>query len=311
MPHHTYAILGTGALGGYYGACLQRSGCHVHFLLKSDYDHVRRHGLKVDSVNGDFQLDRVHAYRDCSDMPKCSVVIVSLKTTQNHMLPDMLPHVVDKESVVLLLQNGLGEEDAVARIVGPDRVMSGLCFLCSNKIGPGHIHHLDYGQIKLGEYTADQSPGGITRRMEQIADDLKKAGIPVALTEDLLLARWQKLVWNIPFNGLSVVLNRATDELVSHPHCLPLVEGLMQEVVRGAEASCGRVIEQVFVRKMIDDTVRMKPYRTSMKIDYDAGRPMETESIYGSPYRTALHAGCELPMTGMLYHQLKLMDHAH
>ena len=145
MSHvpRSYAIIGTGALGGFYGARLHRAGAEVHFLLHSDHDHVRRHGLKVQSKNGDFHLPQVNAHGRAEDMPRCDVVLVALKTTHNHLLPGILPHVVKDDGVVLVIQNGLGMEHDVARIVGPARVMGGLSFLCSNKVGPGHIRHLD------------------------------------------------------------------------------------------------------------------------------------------------------------------------
>lgn len=151
MSDRSYAIVGTGALGGFYGALLQKAGMDVHFLLHRDYQQVSKHGLVVDSKNGNFTLPHVNAYADVNKMPCCDVVVVALKTTQNHLLPKLLPNLVKDDGVVLVLQNGLGVEDEVATIVGDKRVMGGLCFLCSNKVKPGHIHHLDYGEIKLAE----------------------------------------------------------------------------------------------------------------------------------------------------------------
>ena len=307
MANHSYAILGTGALGGYYGACLQRAGLEVHFLLHSDYEHVCQHGLVIESPDGDFTLPQVNAYGNIAKMPRCDVVVVALKTTQNHLLPEMLPPVVKDDGVVLVLQNGLGIEEEVARIVGSKRVIGGLCFLCSNKVGPGHICHLDYKQITLGEYTADYQVGGITERIRQIADDFERSGIPIHLSEDLLFARWQKLVWNIPYNGLSVVLDATTNELMADQHTRSLVEQLMREVVAGAAAT-GRIIPARFIQQMLDYTTKMTPYRTSMKLDYDEGRQLEVETMFGNPLRTATAAGADLPLIGMLYRQLKFLD---
>src|ERR687885_272578 len=306
-PNRIYAILGTGALGGYYGACLQRAGLDVHFLLHSDYEHVYQYGLVIESANGDFTLPQVNAYGDVSKMPPCDVVVVAFKTTQNYLLPEMLPTVVKDDGVVLVLQNGLGIEEEVAQIVGSQRVMGGLCFLCSNKVGPGHIRHLDYGQITRGEYAPEYQAGGITKRMRQIADDFGRAGIPIQLDEDLLLARWKKLVWNIPYNGLSVVLNATTDELMADKHTRSLVEQLMREVVAGA-ATTGRIICDRFIQTMLDYTEKMTPYRTSMKLDYDEGRPLEVETMFGNPLRAATAKGANLPLISMLYRQLKFLE---
>ena len=303
----TYAVLGTGALGGFYGARLQQIGSEVHFLLHSDYEQVSQHGLRIESPDGNFTLPQVYAYRDVAEMPRCDVVMVALKTTQNHLLSRLLPSVVKEDGAVLVLQNGLGIEPAVAEIVGDDRVIGGLCFLCSNKIAPGHIHHLDYKKITLGEYRSSYAPAGISDRMQQIAQDFEQAGIPIELAEDLLTARWKKLVWNIPFNGLSVVLNAETDAMMADAAVRSIAQALMQEVLQGATA-CGRAINSNFIDAMLDHTAQMKPYRTSMKLDYDSGRPLELEAIFGNPLRMAAQNGVELSRIGMLYRQLVFLD---
>lgn len=298
-----FAIIGTGAVGGYYGALLQQAGFDTHFLLHSDYDHVHQHGLIVESPNGNTHLPKIKAYNNPKKMPRCDVVVVALKTTANHLLPDILPHIVKDDGIVLTLQNGLGSEEQVADIVGADRVIGGLCFLCSSKIAPGHIRHLDYGLITLGEYRADGLPDGITPRLEQLGADMQSAGISIQLIEDLLLARWKKLVWNIPFNGLSVVRNSMTDVLVKDPETRALCETLMSEVATGS-AACARPIELAFIERMMMDTEKMAPYATSMKLDFDRGKPMEIESIYGNPLRAAKTKGIAMPETEKLYHQL-------
>jgi 2-dehydropantoate 2-reductase len=308
VANRSYAIIGSGAVGGFYGARLARAGRDVHFLLHTDYDHVRRHGLTVESVDGDFHLPQVQAYSRAEDLPPTDVVVVAMKATNNHLWESMLRGPVARgDSSFLLLQNGLGGEDLLASLVGPDRVLGGLCFLCSNKVGPGRIHHLDYGFVTLGQHSADGAAAGITDRMRAIGADLEGAGIQVDYAEDLLLARWRKLVWNIPFNGLSVVLDARIDEILACPETRALAESLMGEVVVGA-ASLGREIEPAFVRHMMDLTERMTPYRTSMKIDHELGRPMEVEAIFGNPLRAAEQSGADLPGIRMLYRLLTYID---
>ena len=298
-----FSIVGTGAVGGYYGALLQRAGFNVHFLLHSDYDHVRHKGLTIESSQGNFSLPVVNAYNDPADMPRCETVIVALKTTANRALPSILPHLVKDDGIVLSLQNGLGSEEEIAAIVGPGKVLGGLCFLCSNKVGPGHIRHLDYGLVTLGEYRSDGQAAGITPRLEALGANLRTAGIQIRLEEDIAHARWKKLVWNIPFNGLAVVRNVTTDRLVRDRKTRILIETMMREVADAA-ATCARPIEESFIRKMIGDTEKMEPYAPSMKLDYDRGHPMEIESIYGNPIRAAKARGIAMPETEKLYHQL-------
>ena len=301
-----YAVIGTGALGGFYGSRLAKAGIEVHFLLHSDFEHVRRHGILVESVDGDFTLPAVNAYRAAADMPPCDVVLLCLKTTANHLLPELLPPAAGDDGVVVVMQNGLGTEDDAAAIVAPARVMGGLCFLCSNKPGPGHIRHLDYGWVTFGEYAADGSARGVTPRMRAVQADFERAGIQVYLAADLLLARWKKLVWNIPYNALSVLLDATTADIMADPAGRAMAADLMREVA-GAAAACGKCIEDEFIRHMLDVTAEMAPYRPSMKIDYDAGRPMEVEAILGRPFRAAQAAGASCPRIELLYRQLRFL----
>lgn len=308
MKRHSFAIIGTGAVGGFYGGLLARAGFDVHFLLHSDLEHVRRHGLKVESTLGDFHLSQVNAYGSVEEMPECDVTILALKSTQNHLLPALLPPVTGSRGVVLVLQNGLCPEADSAAVVGPDRVLGGVCFLCSNKVGPGHIRHLDYGRIVLGEHrAADDVPAGITSRVESVVANLRSAGIEAQGAADQWWARWKKLMWNIPFNGLSVVLGASTDTLIGHPYSAALAEALMEEV-RHAAAACGRDIEATATAEMIHNTRNMVPYESSMRLDYLSHRPMEVEAIFGDPVRTAERAGFDARQIRMLYQQLKFLD---
>ena len=301
----TYAIIGSGALGGYYGGRLVHAGAEVHFLCHSDYDHVAAHGLVVaSSQHGDITLPSVHAYRWVDDMPRCDVVIVGLKSTSNALLGQLLPGVVKEDGVVLTLQNGLGVEDQCAAVVGEERVMGGLCFLCSNKVGPGHIQQTRFDHMKIGEFASR----GVSPRMQKIASDLEAGGVRVEQSEDLDAARWDKLVWNVPYNGLCAVLGIDCVALMRDASGAALAEALMHEVVAGAAAVAGHAIAEAFVQKMLDNTLKMGAYKPSMQIDRELGRPMEVQAIYGEPVRRAEAAGVAVPRMRMLYEQLSLLD---
>ena len=206
-----YGIIGTGALGGFYGGMLAKAGQEVHFLFRSDFEYVKIHGLRVDSILGNFHLPQVNAYKNPDDMPKCDVVLVCLKTTGNHHLPEILRPIVHDKSIVILLQNGLGLEEDLSAQLPETMFAGGLAFICSNKIGPGHINHLDYGKLNIASYNVTGNAV-----LEQVVSDFQEAGIKADLLPDLKFARWQKLVWNIPFNGMTVVLNTTTDKIMAN-----------------------------------------------------------------------------------------------
>jgi 2-dehydropantoate 2-reductase len=304
----SYAIIGAGALGGWYGARLHHAGCSVHFLLHSDYAQVTRNGLRVESPCGEFSVRAPQAYQRPQDMPACDVALVGLKTTQNHLLPQLLPPVVRRDGCVLVMQNGLGVEELAAAAVNRCvQVLGGMAFLCSHKVGPGHIRHMDYGDVRLGHYSPDGRPAGLTRHVQQVAEDFTRAGVTVHVEEDLVLARWKKLVWNVPYNGLSVVLNATTDKLMADQDTRALCEALMLEVVEGA-AAFGRAISRDFVQLMLANTEQMVAYKPSMMLDWEQGRPMEIEAIHGNPLRAAAGRGIVLPRLSMLYQQLRFLS---
>ncbi|MDY6823616.1 MAG: putative 2-dehydropantoate 2-reductase [Thermodesulfobacteriota bacterium] len=301
------AVIGTGAVGGYYGGLICRSGVETHFLLHSDFDHVKEHGLVIDSKDGDFTLPEVNAYDRPEDMPECDVVLVGLKATANHVLPDILPHVIRDDGIIVLLQNGIGVEDRIHGIVPGATIIGGLCFLCSNKIGPGYIRHLDFGAVRLAQHRNDNTAAGITSKLETIAQMFEQAGISVMLAEHLVVARWQKLVWNMAYNGTCVVLAATTDQLMADVSAVALVRGIMEEVVEGARV-CGYPLEEGFIDVMLEATKKMVAYSPSMKLDFEAGRPLEVEEIYRTPIAMARNAGFYMVRAEAVAMQLEFLD---
>jgi 2-dehydropantoate 2-reductase len=307
-PKRRYAIVGTGAIGGYYGARLATAGHEVHFLARSDAEHLRDHGLRVESPFGDMHLRDVSVYTSADEIPPVDVVVLAVKTTDTEQAAKLLTPMVGDGTVVLVLQNGLNIEAAIAEAVPGTPVLGGMCFICSNKIAPGHVRHLDYGAVTVGEHTDHDSGGaGITAAVDAICFDLEEAGLPTQRVENLVTGRWRKLVWNIPYNGLSVVLDAGTDELMRDPVTRLLIEELMVEVLNAAEA-CGHYIELDFIDYMLRTTDKMRPYKTSMKLDFEAGRPLEIDAIYNAPARAARQAGYDMVRTEVLATQLQFLD---
>lgn len=303
----SYSIIGTGALGGYYGARLHAAGCDVRFLLHSDYDHVRRNGLTVESIHGDYSIEKPQIYARADELPPSDVVLVALKTTQNTLLDTLLPAATAREATVLMMQNGLGIESDAARIVPGHTILGGLAFLCSNKVGPGHIRHLDYGNIRVGEYRADGRPSGVTATMTRVADDFRAAGIGVDLEDDLNVARWKKLVWNVPYNGLCVARNCTTDVIMNDPTSRRLCSDIMFEVLAIARAH-GHQIDDEFVANMLRTTDKMARYKPSMQLDFERKQPLELDAIYVRPLRAARERNVAVPNITALYEQLVALN---
>ena len=316
----SYAVIGTGAIGGYYGGRLAKSGGDVHFLLRSDYEHVKENGIVVDSVEGDFALPNVKAYSRAAEMPPVDVALVCLKSTQNTSLPSVLP-ALKPNGVVLILQNGWGVEAEIEQILketvnAEATIFGGLCFICANKVGPGHISHIDYGRLLIGEHIpAVSEQFAPVERLKAIAADFNRANVATDITNDLPMARWLKLVWNVPYNALSVVLDATTEEMMANENTRSLILVLMREVVSVANAwgeqnekGEERALSEDVIEQMFEQTETMPPYLTSMKLDYDLKRPLEIRAILTTPLTVADSLNVSVPAMRMLNQQLTFLD---
>ena len=299
------AIVGAGALGLYYGSMLQRSGEEVHFLLRRDFEAIRQSGLQVYSINGDFHLDRVAAHQRPESIGPVDLVLVGLKTFANAAMTGLIEPLLAEDTAILTLQNGLGNEDFLASHFGTERILGGIAFLCSNRGEPGTVHHLGEGRIRLGEMTPELSD-----RAVKIAACFDKAGVPCEAVTDLLRTRWEKLVWNIPFNGLCALTNHDVTELLADKGCRSLVRDIMTEVINGANSQelQNPINGEEFIPNMIEATDRMDHYQPSMMIDRQQQRPLELEAIYSIPLENARGKGVKMDRVEMLYRLLKLNE---
>jgi 2-dehydropantoate 2-reductase len=317
------AVVGCGALGSFYGAKLCALGEEVHFLLRSDYEQVQRCGVRVASVDGDLHV-RPHCASNPAAIGRSDLVLVGLKTTANREFGRLLPPLVGPGTAVITLQNGLGSEDALAAVIDPSAVLGGLCFVCLNRTAPGVVQHTAHGNIILGEYSRPPQP-----RTHLFAEMFRKAGVRCEVTDNLDRAHWEKLVWNVPFNGLGVASVAGyeaviagqvdshrplgpcltTEDLLGEERWLELVRELMHEVIAGA----GRLrlhIPASAVEDRIARTRRMGAYKASTLIDYERGQPLELESMFLEPLRRARAAGAVLPRLNALSRVLASLDPA-
>lgn len=315
------AIVGCGAVGSFYGARLARTGAEVHFLLRSDYEAVVRDGVRIRSVDGDFTV-RPRCARRPEEIGPSDLVAIALKTTANAVFPELLPPLVGPETRILTLQNGLGNEEALAELFPPEQIFGGLCFVCLNRTAPGVIRHLAHGHIVLGAF---QRPPDAAAR--EIAALFEQAGIRVRVAENLERAHWEKLIWNIPFNGVGVagmvgldnLRAGRTPEQLPHDRCLPtdvlladpgwegLVRDLMAEVIRAARA-LGHPVPFELAEVNLERTRIMGDYRASTLLDFEAGRALELEGLFLTPRRIAHRAGVDTPALDALCAVLTELD---
>ncbi len=314
-------VVGCGAVGSYYGAMLGRSGQEVHFLLRSDYEAVRHQGVQILSPDGDFR-HQPRCARTPEEIGVCDLVLIGLKTTANEQAGRLVAPLAGPATAIMTLQNGLGNEGLLAGRFGAEKVLGGLCFVCLNRIGPGVIRHMAHGTIIMGEYQRRAEP-----RTQEIADRLRHSGVPCKVTDDLEGAHWEKLVWNIPFNGLGVAAAAGrealesgtvptkekigeclpTDRLLSEPGWEQLVRELMLEVIAAANA-LGHKLPTSAAEKQIERTRQMGAYKASTLLDFEQGKALEMESLFLEPLRQARQAGVPTPRLQALCAVLRALD---
>jgi 2-dehydropantoate 2-reductase len=300
FPNFRIAIVGSGAVGLFYGIKLAVRGRDIHFLLRSDLEAARKRGVKLLSKEGDlvFQSDRF--YGSSSAIGPVDLVIIGLKATANKEFTNIVTPLIGKETWLLTLQNGLGNEELLAETFKTDRVLGGLCFVCLNRIEPGVVQHLGYGTVTLGDSARFVRPV-----IHDLATEFKRCGIPCRVAADLKVARWEKLLWNIPFNGLAITAGSLpVSRILASPELRREAETLMTETMAAANAN-GCSLKSDLIGRLIKNTETMGDYRPSSLVDYDLGREIELEAIWGEPLKRGENAGVALPALRRLYLSLK------
>ncbi|MDZ5601779.1 putative 2-dehydropantoate 2-reductase [Pseudomonas sp. RP23018S] len=304
-------IIGSGAVGGFYGLMLARAGFDVHFLLRSDYARVRDQGLTLDSARHGAVSMKVQVYNDAADLPPCDWLLVGAKATSNAELAPLIVQAAAPGAKVLLLQNGLGVEEQLRPALREDmHLLGGLCFICVSRQAPGVIRHQALGAVNVGYHSGPAAHDDRRGIVDAAAQLFHAAGLDSQAMDDLGLARWQKLVWNVPYNGLSVLLRASTTPLMGDADSRALIQALMGEVVQGAQA-CGYAVDDDYAAHLLRVTQQMPDYWPSMYHDHVQQRPLELQAIYAEPLARARAAGCHLPRIEALYQALSFIDRAN
>ncbi|PJZ69459.1 2-dehydropantoate 2-reductase [Leptospira perolatii] len=291
-------VVGSGAIAGLYGGKLSQAGCKVDFLVRSEVELLRKCGFQINSVWGDFHFhpENVFGPSEDIDLDKYDFIFCCLKVLPEIRIKKILGREPSKNTALVLLQNGIGIEAPVSEDFPNSEIISGLAFVCANRLSPGVISHIDYGALNFGSWNRNDSP-----KSKRISELFSNVGVPTEYSDDIRSARWKKLMWNAPFNPLSVITGGCdTTRLLSDPVCKRMIFEIMQEVQMLGE-SFGAVFPENFIENLMDMSDKMKPYKTSMLLDFEAGRKMETEAILGNAVRMAKEKNLEIPRINTLY----------
>ena len=294
------AVVGAGAVGAYYGCMLARAGHDVHFLARSDFRHVLKHGYEIRRLNESFRINPAQVYDSPEKIGPADLVLIALKSTSNDHYQELVAPLITPKTLALVLQNGMGNVEALAEYIPAVQILGGLCFVCINRVSPGVIENYLDGQIYIGEFM-----GSYRERTLGLVNTFEAAGIECYFSKSLDASLWKKLCWNIPFNGLTIAAGGVSTKAIVNDKSLTRLVKILMEEVRSAAHAYGHEISDSFLDQQIKVTHGMGEYKPSSLIDYLAGRDVEVEAIFGEPLRRGLAKSIPMPHLESLYLLLK------
>jgi 2-dehydropantoate 2-reductase len=303
----SWALVGPGAIGLYYGGLLAKSGAALHVLARSDYAALSADGIMIRMVDPrSGELSTTHTIQpasveqDAAAIGPVDRVIVAAKATVNQALLASLQALVEPGRTTLLtLQNGMGNAEFLAKHFPGNPVLAGLCFVCVNRTAPGVVENYHPGRVEIGSL-GDHWP-------EAAADAVaafSAAGVKTNLSPVLDAALWRKLCWNVPFNGLAIAAGGITTDLILNDAVLTARARRLMQEIQSAAKLCGHVIADSFLQGQFDVTENMGAYRPSSLIDYLDGRPVEVDAIFGEPLRRGQALGLAMPELAQLHAEI-------
>lgn len=295
-------VIGAGAIGGFYGALLAKAGADVSVVCRSDYETVKKQGFTIDStVLGQWIFKPSQVLNNVSDyLDSADYIVLCTKVIPENNRAELIKKAVKANTCIVVIQNGIDIEQELVDAFPNNEIISGLAFICCNKVKAGVIHHLAYGKLTLGNVSHPSN------KPQHLSNLIEQAGIESTISDNIISSRWLKCLWNAAFNPLSVLSSGlSTQNILSTQE--PLIRTIMQEVCAIAQ-DCGHPLPADSIDINISNTLVMPPYKTSMLLDYQKRQPMEIEAILGNTIRIAKKYGTACPALDTLYALMKLKE---
>lgn len=290
-------VIGAGAVGSFYGAKLANAGAEVTIWCRSDYDFIKNNGIKIESYLGDFHFSPHGVLKNLDEAKnEFDYILVATKVLPNIDICGLLKNILHPKTKIVLIQNGIHIEKNIAQTFPNNELISAIAFIASSRKSVGVVHHQAYGKITIGTFENKASDA-----VHFLANLWQNSGVEVEVSDKILFERWKKLVWNGAFNPLSVLLRgKNTMEILNNNLTLNLVKNIMNEICDLAKAdNCELPID--VIEKNIVATKKMNPYKTSMLLDFEAGRQMEIEAILGNAIKFAQSKSISIPYLSTIY----------
>jgi 2-dehydropantoate 2-reductase len=299
------AVFGTGGVGGYFGGRLAEAGAEVVFIARGEHlQAMLDHGLKVDSVAGNFVIHPVQATDDPTEVGMVDVVLLGVKAWQVPEAAQAIRPLIGPETFVVPLQNGVEAPSQLVEVLGAEHVIGGTCGLFSSIVGPGHIRHGDWAVIRFGELD-----NRVSKRVEKLHHAFTQAkGINlVEIAPDIQVALWRKFLVIVALSGVSAITRAPLDIIFGLPQTRQMLQGVMQEVFNLALAYSITLPEDIVSTTLANldpADAEYKNQTVSMQRDIMAGRPSELEAQNGAVVRMGQEVGIETPLNSFIYSSL-------
>ena len=295
------AVFGTGGVGGYFGGRLAQAGEDVIFIARGEHLRVlRAHGLRVDSLKGDFVVHPTQATDDAAQVGPVDAALVGVKAWQVTEAGRAMRPLVGPETFIVPLQNGVEAPSQLAAILGAEHMLGGLCSIISFGAGPGHIRHVGAEPyIAFGEL--DNRP---SERAERLRQAFVRAGVGVEVPPDIQVAMWEKFLFITSWGGVGAVTRAPIDVVRRLPETRQMMEQAMQEILSVGQARKVALTEEA-IRKGMAFVDNLQPGSTaSMQRDIMEGRPSELEAQNGAVVRLGRDVGVPTPVHAFIYSSL-------
>jgi 2-dehydropantoate 2-reductase len=297
-------VMGSGAVGAYYGARLQQAGEQVVFCARGDHLRALKYtGLEFTSYQGNFSI-AVTATADPRDFAPYDLILFCVKSYDTAAAARTLDGCLNPGGAILTVQNGVENETLLAEVFGRDAVMGGNARVGAELVAPGHVVHRTGGLIEFGELD-----GSDTARAQRLAELFRRAGIFGELTMRLSTIRWEKLLWNAAFNTVTTLARRKVGDIIDDPDGLQLLRALMHEIAAVARAEGVALGDAQVEAQITRSHANLREVRPSTLQDSERGKPLEYEALCGVVRRAARRHQIATPYTDTMYALMKLLDH--
>jgi len=294
-------VIGAGAIGCFYASKLASQGVQIVLWCRSNYDFIKENGLEIESYQGNYRFIPHRVIKNLDEINEdFDYILIATKNLPSIDISGLISNIIKSKTTIILAQNGIHIENSLAKNFPNNEIISVIAFVAVSRKFANVIYHQDYGKLTIGTYNNKAS-----QHVYFLENLWKKSGIEVEVSDNILLERWKKLVWNGAFNPLSVILRgKNTAEILNNELALNLVKNIMKEIVEIALIDNCQLPKDIIEMNIIA-TQKMKPYKTSMLLDFEAGREMEVEAILGNAIKYAKSKSILTPYLSTIYAILK------